>query len=291
MRTAQAGPVEVLIPGEVPLRALRWDAVSRGANQAPQEAAPTIILLHGLGDGADSWRPTLAAWPAGGPALPILAFDLPGHGESGWLAAERYRVDVLAESIAAALARLGIARPIPIGHSLGAEVALILGARGLIRPRASILIDWSPETEAVADTAVAAHINALIAGASSRDALVAQVYDRLPLGQWDAIQTVIGALAKATSQGWRVPLDPAIKTLLEPPGEDTDDWALLKALPGTVGIVRGRYSGVLSKPLAARMAATTRTPAIIEQIDGAGHAILLEQPANLAQTLQRLLVR
>ena len=273
------------------MRALRWGKAEDIANPTSQGASPAIVLLHGLGDGADIWRPMLRAWPSEGPAMPILALDLPGHGGSAHIAADRYRLSELAAIVSAALVRLSITRPVLIGHSLGARVALALGSERLVQPRATLLIDWSPEDKGLADAAVAEHVDALIAGAPDLHCLIDLVYARLPLAQPDAVREVVTAMARATGRGWQVPLDPQIKALLQSSDDATDHWMLLRSVPGPIGIVRGAYSSMLSKPVAERMAAATRLPAAVETVQGAGHAIPLEQPAVLAGVLERMVVR
>jgi pimeloyl-ACP methyl ester carboxylesterase len=82
--------------------------------------------------------------------------------------------------------------------------------------------------------------------------------------------------------GWQLPLDPAIKTLLTPARDASNEWALLKSIRGPVAIVRGAYSSVLQAETARRMAAVTGNAARLETIAMAGHAIPFEQPGPLA---------
>jgi pyruvate dehydrogenase E2 component (dihydrolipoamide acetyltransferase) len=94
------------------------------------EGAP-IVLLHGFGADLNNWLFNLDALGAAGP---VIAIDLPGHGESdkdvgdGSLAR-------LAGDVGAALKALGVDRAHLVGHSLGAAVAmqLALDRPGLAR--------------------------------------------------------------------------------------------------------------------------------------------------------------
>src|SRR5258707_8062413 len=43
---------------------------------------PPLVLLHGLTFDRTSWHPVLAELTALDPGQPVLALDLPGHGES-----------------------------------------------------------------------------------------------------------------------------------------------------------------------------------------------------------------
>ncbi len=81
--------------------------------------AGTLLFVHGSGGDYTSWREQLASFKGESDAL---AVELPGHGESGGEAEE----DVFAYAawIKRACDNLGLARPILIGHSLGAAVCL-----------------------------------------------------------------------------------------------------------------------------------------------------------------------
>lgn len=86
---------------------------------------PPIVLLHGLGGTADTWR--LVA-PRLSRHHQVIAFDLRGHGES-----ERpddgYDLGTVEEDIVAGMAALGLGQVILAGHGWGARVALALAAR------------------------------------------------------------------------------------------------------------------------------------------------------------------
>ena len=281
-----AADAEPVGPAEAAMRILRWGDASRFAEP---KGTPTLVLLHGLGDGADIWRPVLEAWP--GQTPPAVALDLPGHGGSDRLAADGYRIETVARIVAAALQDLQLDRPVLIGHSVGAGLALRLAGRALARPLGTILIERNPEAIAQADAAVAGHLDGLIAGAPDLDRLIAFVRTQLPLADERTTRGVITALARRSGRGWHLPLDPAVKRLLDrSPGRD-EEWALLQAIAGPVAIVRGQYSSFLPKPVAERMAAATLAPAPLETIVRAGHAILLEQPAALAASLARHVTR
>src|SRR5262249_4468474 len=81
---------------------------------------PTLVLLHGSGDSAQTWGRLLPL--LGG--LSCLALDLPGHGER----AERPGPSVMsvadyAASVRGMLARRGLEHVCLVGHSLGGAIA------------------------------------------------------------------------------------------------------------------------------------------------------------------------
>jgi sigma-B regulation protein RsbQ len=95
--------------------------------QVPIEGTgPTdLVLLHGFQQDHRAWRPLVAGLD--GERYRLIAPDLPGCGQSPpperW---EDSTIEVLAADLAGGLADLGIERPVLVGHSLGAAIALQL---------------------------------------------------------------------------------------------------------------------------------------------------------------------
>ena len=102
-----------------------YDSINDASLNA-NTAKPALVLIHGLGDEADTWRhvfPQLAkAAPAG---YRVLAPDLPGFGRSAWkgnISVEGHRDAVLrlmAETGAASASNPAVL----VGSSLGAGIA------------------------------------------------------------------------------------------------------------------------------------------------------------------------
>ncbi len=100
---------------------------------------PTLVLLHeGLGS-ISTWR-EFPSQVAAATECPVVVYSRYGYGNSDGLAAP-FQVDYMhreaLEALPELLAKLGIARPILIGHSDGASIALIYAAvrdalRGLV---------------------------------------------------------------------------------------------------------------------------------------------------------------
>lgn len=78
-----------------------------------------LFFVHGSGGDYTTWQEQIAAFQG---KFDLLAFELPGHGHSEGEAEE----DIFASAawVKKACDRLGLARPILIGHSLGAAVCL-----------------------------------------------------------------------------------------------------------------------------------------------------------------------
>jgi pimeloyl-ACP methyl ester carboxylesterase len=115
MRTSATTPVTRAVPGDgVRLSAREWG----GGTQA-------VVLLHGLASNARIWDGVASRLAGAG--LRVVALDQRGHGD-----AEQpptgYDFASVGRDLAAALAALGIERPLLAGHSWGANIALQFAA-------------------------------------------------------------------------------------------------------------------------------------------------------------------
>lgn len=86
-------------------------------------SGPTVLLLHGYTDSADTWQEVIDLLAAEGRAAAVV--DLPGHGEAGSLPAGAASADAFDEFVAAAIevADRG-SGVVLVGNSLGALLAL-----------------------------------------------------------------------------------------------------------------------------------------------------------------------
>lgn len=121
------------------LHYLAWDSCD-----GPQQASGIqdndeipIVLLHGLGATADTWR--LVAQDLYQKHL-IVAFDLRGHGASEKPTTD-YDLTTIAEDAIQGMAALGLGQVALVGHGWGARVALVLAARHPALVSHLILVD------------------------------------------------------------------------------------------------------------------------------------------------------
>ena len=82
-------------------------------------SGPALLLLHGIGDSSEGWRPLL---PALAEHFTVIAPDLLGHGASAKPRAD-YSVAAYANGMRDLLDVLDIERATVVGHSLGGGVA------------------------------------------------------------------------------------------------------------------------------------------------------------------------
>ncbi|TPE50806.1 alpha/beta fold hydrolase [Amaricoccus solimangrovi] len=83
---------------------------------------PAVALIHGASANLNDMTFRLA--PALAARHTVIAFDRPGHGESGWPARGGESLAVQARLLRGALERVGLTRAYLIGHSYGGAVAL-----------------------------------------------------------------------------------------------------------------------------------------------------------------------
>ena len=115
MRTSAITPVTRAVPGDgVRLCAREWG----GGGQA-------VVLLHGLASNARIWDGVASRLAGAG--LRVVALDQRGHGDAEQ-PGSGYDFASVGRDLAAALAALGIERPLLAGHSWGANVALQFAA-------------------------------------------------------------------------------------------------------------------------------------------------------------------
>lgn len=277
-----------LIPDPEPtsvsgLRCLAWPGQAM--------SGPTLVFLHGIGDGADMWRPVIGALP-NHLYRRALAFDLPGHGGSDGLAPNGYTLMNMVNRTAEAINASGATSTILIGHSLGARITTRL-AGGLVAHERSVLVDLDPNAgDGSAGNSIEDHLKVLMAGSYSMPTFARLVASKLPLCDPKVVADVLPHLAKASAKTGhafpRISLDPNITGLLQK-RERIGTWDALKKMTAPVGLIRGQFSGVLDKETAQEMGQSVTLAGPIETIDMAGHAIALENPTGLAHALARLI--
>lgn len=277
-RQAQLLP---LVERHMGMRVLRW------SGSAPECEA--LVLLHGMGDGADVWRATVARLRTHSVGE-VIAIELPGHWGSDWQADGHYRLERMATQVATVISTLS-QRPISLaGHSLGGRLAALLASRGAVDLAAVILIDLSPEPSDQGQNAVYDHIEALNEPPFLGARLSEIATSRLPFCTPEAVTAYLQAAVEALPGGARRAVDPSVMeidvTLDDIP---MDLWQLFEQIRCPVGILRGAYSSLLPAPVAHRAALRVRQCCGYHTIPRAGHAIPLEQPAHLADKIMQCL--
>jgi pimeloyl-ACP methyl ester carboxylesterase len=98
-----------------------------------------VVLLHGLGDEADTWRSVLPFINAGGRAI---APDLPGFGRSD-KPKQSYTIPFFVDTVLELLDELALQRVILVGHSNGAVISQAIALGHAERVERLVLISGS----------------------------------------------------------------------------------------------------------------------------------------------------
>jgi pimeloyl-ACP methyl ester carboxylesterase len=95
-----------------------------------------VVFLHGLTFDRSTWRPIIERL---GEDVCSIAFDLPGHGETG---GEPCTLREAAARVNAALESMGIDEPVIVGHSISSGIASMYAAsypvRGLVNVEGTV---------------------------------------------------------------------------------------------------------------------------------------------------------
>jgi pimeloyl-ACP methyl ester carboxylesterase len=104
--------------------------------EAGAAGAPALLLIHGLGDEADTWRHVFEPLAA---HYHVVAADLPGFGRSDPL--RRYSLPALRDALLALLDALRLPSAILAGSSMGAMLAQMMAAQAPRRAAELVLVD------------------------------------------------------------------------------------------------------------------------------------------------------
>lgn len=239
-----------------------------------------LVLLHGVGSAARSWQHQLATLAAD---FRVVAWDAPGYGGSSTLDAAEPDAGDYARALEAFLAAVGVERLHLVGHSLGS----IMAAR---------YARLHPDRIATLTLASVAVGHARLPAAER---------ERLKAGRLDDL-AALGPRGLAEKRGPRLVAphaDDAVRravvetmALIRPDGypqavhmlAGADTCADVRALdPGLrVQFIYGDFD-VITTPEQNFSVHRERPSAPVHRIEGAGHAVYLEQPAAFDALVRR----
>lgn len=90
----------------------------RYSRKGPEEGTP-VLFIHGFGGDLDNWLFNVSALAE---QMPVLALDLPGHGQST-ARLPGASIEALAAFVAHFLDAVGVAQVHAVGHSMGGAIA------------------------------------------------------------------------------------------------------------------------------------------------------------------------
>lgn len=244
--------------------------------------ARVAICVHGLarnGRDFDVLAERLAATHR------VLCVDMPGRGQSDWLAqAQDYAFPTYLTVLTALIARADVATVDFIGTSMGGLLGMVLAAQPRTPVARLVVNDIGPVIEKTALERIAAYVG-LDPRFDTFDALAAHIREiSAPFGplteaQWEHI---VRTNARQHSDGrWGLGYDPAIAIPFRTQPAPPDLWPVWDAIRCPTLLVHGGLSDLLSEPTAQAM--TTRGPrARLVTFPDTGHAPTFMDDAQLA---------
>jgi pimeloyl-ACP methyl ester carboxylesterase len=241
------------------------------------------VLIHGGGDGGYAWdffAPVLAQ------RLTTIVVDLRGHGDSDWDRTGRYEANGYLADLVHVIDHSELGEFVLIGHSLGGQLAIRLGAHYAQRIRASVLVDFGPELIAEGREHAGWLLNESLRHYPTIESYAEWLKDTRHLSSPSALEQVARRALRATSDGFRLKVDPALVAAF-PKLERRDSellWRLLKEISCPTLIVRGGGSAVLSRAVAQRMVEVLPRGQLAT-INAAGHSVMLDNPTEFERTV------
>jgi esterase len=260
--------------------------------QPADARAPTVLLLHGLGDAAAVWHDVAAALAT---RARVIAPDLRGHGDSSWPADADYRIASLAVDVAGLIDTLGLPALTLVGHSMGAAVALHVASKQPARIERVVLADFGLD----ADPRNAAQLRQALRDAHrpypSASHYEAVLRARHPLASPALLQHVAEQTCIRRAHGQFEPkYDKRVLDARERAAQEAgqlsyhDAWQQLTTLNCPLLVLRGAASSVLSTRVAQQIAATPRHGTLVP-VPLAGHSVQLDNPAAVAQAIAQFM--
>lgn len=241
--------------------------------------APPVVFVHGGGLTAHSWRHVITELRTD---HRCIAYDLRGHGESGWSA--DYSLAANARDLTTLIATLGLASPHLVGMSLGGQTVLRAVCGGLAA-RSVVLVDVGPKLAAPESNPIREFL------ATHRyadfDAAVEAAARFQPTRSRASLRTGLQHAMRCAEDGtWSWKWDPRRRdSYAQRTAEARALWPVLDAVRCPTLVVRGSASPVFTPELADEFV-TALPDARLTTLD-AGHNIQSERPAELAALIRR----
>jgi pimeloyl-ACP methyl ester carboxylesterase len=237
--------------------------------------APTVVLLHGLGDSGDCWPDAVRRWSS---TYRLVGLDLLGHGRSPRFTPEQLAssdpMEAMYAAAEASVARVAAARTGPVvvvGHSMGGGLAGALAARRPELVSAAVLEDpaWRDPEHRVQPRGIV-HERVAECRAFAEDPQGQLDKGRADNPTWPEVEFAPWVESKA--QVDLDFLDLGIANLLQP-------WdAIVEEITVPTLVLLAQRGGPVTPEVRARAAQLDNPHVDIRVVDGAGHSIRRDRP-------------
>lgn len=245
----------------------------RYARKGASNGVP-VLFIHGFGGDLDNW---LFNIDAVGEKSPVIALDLPGHGQST-VRLPGASIEALAGFVARFMDVLDVEQAHLVGHSVGGAIAAQMALDHPRRVASVALIGsagFGPEinagyTEDFVAAASRRELKPVLEQLFANPELVSRqmVEDVLKYKRLDGVGELLGALSRGVFGGGRQTEQPGLR--LEQTGK-------------RVLVIWGREDRIIP----AHHAGSAPPGATVEVLDGAGHMVQMERANDVNRLLKR----
>lgn len=267
-------------------------SVTRYWQYGPPDATHTVLIAHGYRGDHHGLEPVIALLPE----VRFISPDLPGFGESTPMTEAPHSIAGYVRWLERFIDLLHLDEAVLLGHSFGSMVTTSAIADGL-RPPALILINPISTDPHQGGGAV---MNALTRAYYRAARRLPERAGRALLGNWAIVQIMSVTLAKTRDRDLRRWIheehhryfngfsDPATVAEAFDASLSTDVTKYADALTMPVLVIAGAQDEIAPAP--GQHTFVDRLPdAELVMLDGVGHLIHYEQPANAADAIRRFL--
>lgn len=234
-----------------------------------------VICVHGVGRNGRDFD---VLGEALAPRMRVLAVDMPGRGNSDWLADPNdYIFPTYLTTLTALVARSGAADVDWVGTSMGGLLGIVAAAQPKSPVRRLVVNDVGPQIESAALARIGGYFgqDPTFATFAEIEAYVRDI--SAPFGpltdvQWEYITRT--NVRQRTDGRWGIAYDPGIAVPFRKAPTPPDLWPVWDAITCPTLVLRGGNSDLLSQEVAQNM--TIRGPkARLIEFAGVGHAPML----------------
>jgi pimeloyl-ACP methyl ester carboxylesterase len=241
-----------------------------------------VVCVHGLarnGRDFDALAARLAA------RFRVIAVDMPGRGESEWLAEPLdYAFPTYLTTLTALFARADARDLALVGTSMGGLLGMVLAAERGTPIGRLVVNDVGPALEPAALARIAGYVGRdpvfdTYAEIAAYIRTISAPFGDLGEAGWDHV--VRSNVRQRPDGRWRLAYDPGIARAFDAAAAPPDLWRYWDAIRCPTLVLRGMESDLLSAATARAM--TERGPrAALREFAGVGHAPMLMDAAQIA---------
>jgi pimeloyl-ACP methyl ester carboxylesterase len=237
-----------------------------------------VICVHGVGRNARDFD---VVGEALAPTHRVLAVDMPGRGNSDWLADPRdYTFPTYLTTLTALISRSGAEEVDWIGTSMGGLLGMVVAAQPKSPIRRLVINDVGPQIEAVALARIGGYFgqDPTFATYAEIEAYIRDIsapFGPLTDKQWE-FMTHTNVRERADGR-WGLAYDPGIAVPFRQAPAPPDLWPVWDAIKCPTLVLHGAQSDLLSSEVAQQMTQRGPKPRVIE-FAGVGHAPMLLLP-------------